>query len=156
VLTAKQGALYFSLIAGLSSIASTVGGFVVSIVVERVGLIGVLACAVMSLMVCLVLGDIAYGYSKNYGFDPANQMMKKGESSNHRSQGDIEGITKIAYRLFQNEPMLGALFYETLCFQSLAAIGNMCLVMNLKGALSNDSDRASWTGKVRRDLLQDA
>jgi len=146
VLTAKQGALYFASIAGLSSISSTLGGALVPTVVDRVGLIGLLACATLSLIVCYILGDLAYEYSEKFGFNPANQMKKQGPS-NLKSPND--GILKKAYTLFQKEPILGALLFEALSFQSLATIGNICLMKKLKDDIVSDSERASWSGKVR-------
>ncbi|KAL7469931.1 hypothetical protein ACHAXS_010173 [Conticribra weissflogii] len=50
------------------------------------------------------------------------------------------------YTLFQRVPTLGALFLETLTFQSLSTILNTILVTQLKQAVPDDAQRAAWTG----------
>jgi len=148
ILTAKQGALYFASIAGLSSISSTIGGALVPTIVKRIGLMGLLGFTTLSLIVSCILGDLAYSYSEKFGFDPANQMKKEDKYNSNR-KGDDMGILMKAERLFRQEHLLGALFFETLCFQSVTELGNICLVKKLKDDIVNDSLRAAWTGKVR-------
>ncbi len=64
------------------------------------------------------------------------------------------GIVRKAYDLFIRVPVLGALFFEVIAFQSLSTIINVCFVTKLKDAISNDSLRAAWTGKVCTNRLR--
>lgn len=54
-----------------------------------------------------------------------------------------------ALALFQRTPILVLLFLEVINFRTMCAILNLCYVKKLGVDLSEDSDRAAWTGKVR-------
>ena len=58
------------------------------------------------------------------------------------------GMFRKAILLFARVPVLGALFWEVISFQSLSTILNVCFVTKLKDAVTDDSDRAAWMGQV--------
>mmetsp|Transcript_20874 Transcript_20874/g.42737 ORF Transcript_20874/g.42737 Transcript_20874/m.42737 type:complete len:599 (-) Transcript_20874:108-1904(-) len=70
---------------------------------------------------------------------------KQSKSSNSSSSSLLHQV-KQGYTLFKRVPTLGALFLETLTFQSLSTILNTILVTQLKQAVPDDGQRAAWTG----------
>lgn len=60
IMSASEGARYFSWIAGLSSISSTVAAASVSIAVKEFDLIGLLILSSISLFAATILGDLGY------------------------------------------------------------------------------------------------
>jgi len=150
VLTSGEGAKYFSAIAGLSSISSTAAGTIVSNIVDKLGLGGLLGIASLSLLLSMLLADLAYGISENYGFDPAEEMKRKKAEKDklNASRGQEEvGLIRKTRDMFHRVPVLGALFCEVVSFQSLSTVLNVCMVTRLKEAITDDAVRAAWTGK---------
>ncbi|KAL7496264.1 hypothetical protein ACHAWT_004428 [Skeletonema menzelii] len=165
IFTPTEAGKYYSYVAGLSSISSMIAGTSVSRLVEWIGLGGLLGLAAASLTLTLLLADWAYSTSEKYGFDPSREMQKKNESkskskgkddklSQSTDAGTEEKTNKTLLRqiregisLFRRVPTLGALFFETLCFQSLSTILSTCFVMELE-SVPNDNERASWTGNL--------
>lgn len=156
VLTPTQGSSYFASIAGLSSITSTAAGTSVSWVVEKVGISGLLGGTVICLLLSMICGDVAYGISEKYGFDPAEEIKKKKKEKDKKKVRDSsspgavenEGMVRKATDLFVRVPTLWYLFCEVLSFQSLSTLVNVCFVTKLKSAIIDDSARAAWTGKL--------
>lgn len=150
VLTSGEGAKYFSAIAGLSSLSSTAAGTIVSNIVDKLGLGGLLGIASLSLLFSMLLADLAYGISESRGFDPAEEMKRKKAEKEKltASKGQEEvGLIKKTRDMFQRVPVLGALFGEVVSFQSLSTVLNVCMVTRLKEAITDDAVRAAWTGK---------
>uniref|UniRef100_A0A7R9VC99 ADP,ATP carrier protein n=1 Tax=Pseudictyota dubia TaxID=2749911 RepID=A0A7R9VC99_9STRA len=149
ILTSEEGATWFASFAGLSSISSTIAGTMLSRWVETIGLNGLLVVASLGLIVTAVLADVAYDMSERHGFDPAEEIRKK-EASKKESIGEAgkeKGKVQEAVDLFRRVPILGALFWEVISFQSLSTILNVCFVTRLKEVVTDDALRAAWTGK---------
>ena len=53
-----------------------------------------------------------------------------------------------ARTLFQDVPILGKLFVEVISFQTLMAIINLCFITRLKHEITDDSQRAAYTGQL--------
>ena len=150
VLTSAEGASYFSPIAGLSSLSSALAGAIVGKIVDKSGLGGLLGIASASLLLSILLADLAYGLSEKHDFDPAEEMKRKKAEKDKLSatKGQKEvGLLKKTRDMFDRVPVLGALFCEVISFQSLATILNVCMVTRLKEALTDDAVRAAWTGR---------
>lgn len=146
-MTPAEGSRWFASIAGLSSLASTLTGTTVSSLVERVGLPGLLLCTTFTLTGSLLLGDYSYRLAEHHGFDPAEELKQKQQSKQESSSKASTNRVAKAVQLFRKVPTLGALFGETLSFQSLSTILNVCLVTKLKASIVDDVARAAWTGK---------
>jgi len=150
VLTAEEGATLFSAIAGLSSLSSTAAGAILSITVDKMGLAGLLGVAGTTLVVSMILADAAYGISEIYNFDPAEDMKikkkEKDESGTSNTPKEMGLIAKTR-DMFLRVPVLGALFNEVVSFQSFATLLNIWMVTMLKDVISDDAERAAWTGK---------
>ena len=119
-------------------------------VVDKLGLGGLLGIASLSLLLSMLLADLAYGISENYGFDPAEEMKRKKAEKDklNASRGQEEvGLIRKTRDMFERVPVLGALFCEVVSFQSLSTVLNVCMVTRLKEAITDDAVRAAWTGK---------
>jgi len=85
VLTPEEGIRVFAPIAGLGSIGSTLAAGLVSVLVDRLGLIGLLHISGASYIVSAILADVAYGMARIGGFEPGGDASKYGGIS---SSGD--------------------------------------------------------------------
>jgi len=63
-----------------------------------------------------------------HGFDPANEMLEKKKKATKQPSPKNTGIVKKAYDLFIRQPVLGALFFEVILFQSLSTVINVCFL----------------------------
>jgi len=124
-----------------------VAGTLLASLVNKIGLNGLITVAGLSLVVTAALADAGYNMSEEGGFDPAEEIKKKEESKKKDADGKGKGMVRDAVDLFGRVPVLGALFWEVIAFQSLSTILNVCLVTKLKEAVTDDSLRAAWTGK---------
>jgi ATP/ADP translocase len=167
IFTPTEAGKYYSYIAGMSSISSMIAGGSVSMVVNRIGLPGLLGIAATSLSCTCLLADWAYSLSEKYGFGPEierqRSIIRKKETNvvttqslpsdgnKHQQQhtqtnNSLLDIARNGISLIRRVPTLGALFLEALTFESLATILSMSLVTQLKDAVPNDDNRAAWTG----------
>ena len=149
VCTPDEGSRWFSTLAGVSSIFSTLAGSTVHFLLPFTGLLGLMATTCLSLAVTLVCQDKAYALAEQHGFDPAQQQMqtrRKALSTAGEEQQRHNRLTK-AVELFQRVPTLAALFCEIVSFQSLNSIVNVAFVRALKTTLPNDLERSSFTGR---------
>ena len=125
-------------------------GAIVGKIVDKSGLGGLLGIASASLLISMLLADLAYGLSEKHDFDPAEEMKRKkaekDELSATKGQKEV-GLLKKTRDMFDRVPVLGALFCEVVSFQSLSTILNVCMVTQLKEALIDDAVRAAWTGR---------
>eukprot|EP00978_Attheya_sp_CCMP212_P046474 scaffold394564_cov51-Attheya_sp.AAC.2 len=152
VMTPEQGATWFAAIAGVSSVASTIAAAGLSTLVYKVGVPGLLLAAGVAIILSIIFGDNAYAISEKYGFDPAQELVKKREKANldkatTKPHETHSNIFVRASDLFTRVPALGALFWEVLSFQSLSSVLNLCFVTKLKESIPNDALRAAWMGK---------
>jgi ATP/ADP translocase len=180
VLTAEEGSRLFAPIAGLGSIGSTLAAGSVSLLVESVGLIGLMYMAGISYIVCAILANIAFSTAKSHGFEPSSSgKIEKNEDSQSTissSASDGRGayapinngtkdsptstvtnatlpclkknnIFQQAYSLFHRVPVLGALFVEVIVSQCLSSLVNYIYLYKLKVTITDDSERAGWSGK---------
>jgi len=169
IFTPTEAGKYYSYVAGLSSVSSMIAGTSVSKLVEWIGLEGLLGLAAASLTLTLLLADWAYSTAEKHGFDPSREIQKRKKNKadstlQHSKQSQSRSRSTDAsteekpnktllhqiregVSLFRRVPTLGALFFETLCFQSLSTILSTCFVMELE-SVPNDNERASWTGNL--------
>jgi len=150
VATPSEGTLWFSRMAGLSSLVSTVTGAAVPYLLPHVGLLGLLATTCLTLTVTLLCQDRAYGLASEHGFDPtAQQNMKAEQAGIKEDAGSLGNQNRFdkAVRLFRRVPTLGALFVEVLSFQSLNSILNVAFIRALKANVPDDLARTAYTGR---------
>lgn len=146
VLTPDQSAKWFAPIAGLTSIASAVGGIAVRFLTSKVGLAGTLGCTGVALCASLLATERAYSIADKNGFAPTKHSKKEGKQKGLKKYSkDNEGLLSKATRLFARVPVLRALFLEILASQGLATLLNVCFVKVL-ASISNDNERAGWVG----------
>jgi ATP/ADP translocase len=169
VLTADEGTKAFAPIAGLGSIGSTLAAGMVSTLVERSGLIGLLYMAGASFIVSAFFADVAFGVARKNGFEPKGDSDKQtkeeqfpnepniptpDEPNNGKSMSNSitsrcckkNNIFRQAHNLFQRVPVLGALFGEVIISQCLSSLVNYIYLYKLKATITNDSERAGWSG----------
>ncbi len=176
VLTPDEGSKLFAPIAGLGSIGSTLAAGSVSILVDRVGLIGLMYMAGTTYIFCALLANLAFSTAKSNGFEPAsgNKAEKNdqpqsssstsgkgayapinnsgGANTSQISTNSIpclqkNNIFQQAYALFHRVPVLGALFVEVVVSQCLSSLVNYIYLYKLKVAITDDALRAGWSGK---------
>jgi len=148
ILSVEDGARWFASIAGISSLASTACGTLVSVLVQRIGLYGLLACTVITLSASLLCAERAYHLSQIYNFDPGAEIRQKNMEKSQKKHETQQNLAKKARSLFDRVPALKALFFEILSFQSMTTILNVCFVSKLKSTITNDEERAAWTGRL--------
>jgi len=147
ILSVESGTRWFASIAGLSSLASAFSGTMVSILAQRIGLYGLLGCTAFTLSISLLCAERAYYISKVYNFDPGDEISKKQVEKSRKKEDAQSNLTGKVQKLFQRVPELKALFFEVISFQSMATILNICFVSKLKSTITNDIERAAWTGR---------
>ena len=145
VLTPNESARWFAPIAGLTSIASVVGGTAVSFLTERLKLTGTFACTGLALLVSTLATGKAYSIAEKNGFSPKPRSKSKAKK-NGKTQEYEGGLYKKARVLFKRVPVLKALFCEILASQSLATLLNVCFVASVGATIPDDKIRAGWVG----------
>lgn len=150
----SQSANWFGPISGLTSILSAIGGWFTSSLVNLVGLTGVVALAGISLLLSLLMSQKAYRIAEKHGFNPDSEhFMNKASTITSNSNTHIprkpdgRNMIQKAFHIFERVPTLQRLFWEILSCQGLATLLNVCFVMKLQEAISNDALRAGWTGR---------
>jgi len=88
VLTPEEGTRVFAPIAGLGSIGSTLAAGMVSALVGRLGLIGLLHLAGASFVVSAVMADVAFGTARRGGFEPKKEDAADGKKHGGTGPGD--------------------------------------------------------------------
>ena len=158
IFTPAQAGTYYSYVAGISSVASMIAGASVSRIVTWTGVPGLLGVASFALLGTLILTARAYSLAEINGFDPSLELQRKSKEkkktarqSNQEEKEtkshDILLQMKKGTSLFRRVPVLAALFFETITFQSLCTVLNTSLVTQLKNAVPDDPSRAAWTGR---------
>lgn len=150
VLTPNESARWFAPIAGLTSIASVLGGTAVSFLTGRLKLSGTLACTGLALLLSMLATRQAYSIAETGGFSPKprSKGIDGGKSKQHgkKVQKYEGGLVTKARNLFKRVPVLKALFCEILASQSLATLLNVCFVASVGATISDDTIRAGWVG----------
>lgn len=173
ILTAEEGTKAFAPIAGLGSIGSTLAAGMVSTLVERSGLIGLLYMAGASFVLSAAFADVAFGIARKNGFEPKGDADKQGDEdfANEPTKQSLldekddsinsksstvnsstsrcckkNNIFQQAHTLFQRVPVLGALFVEVIISQCLSSLVNYIYLYKLKTTITDDSLRAGWSG----------
>jgi len=172
VLTPAQSSKWFAPISGLTSITSAIAGWFVAPLVDKVGLNGVLMSSGLLLSTSLFFASKAYTLSEQYGFNPADELIKRHESKQQphsatdnkkKNRGkkaepivvkteseepkEKDGIVSKASNLFGRVPVLKSLFVEILACQGLSTLLNVLFVTKLSQSIPDDSQRAGWMGK---------
>lgn len=142
VLTPNESAKWFAPIAGLTSIASVMGGTGVGFLTERLRLSGTLACTGLALLASTLATGKAYSIADKNGFSPKPRSKVKAKNSKHEEGGMVSK----AQSLFKRVPVLKALFFEILASQSLATLLNVCFVASVGATIPDDAMRAGWVG----------
>ncbi len=148
VLTPNESARWFAPIAGLTSIASVVGGTAVSFLSERLKLSGTLACTGLALLLSMLATGQAYSIAEKNGFSPKPRAksLKSMKTRGQKGEGYEGGLFTKAGKLFKRVPVLKALFCEILASQSLATLLNVCFVASVGATIPDDTVRAGWVG----------
>lgn len=148
VVTPDEGAQWFGLLTGLSSVICSITASLVPFILPFTGLIGMYALTAVTLVGSLLCGDRAYALSQQHGFDPALQQEHK-QKEKHDTTSKKAKTSRItdAIALFRRVPTLGALFTEGISFQSLNTILNVAMVRALKLEIPDDMARSAFTGR---------
>eukprot|EP00536_Pseudo-nitzschia_multiseries_P005217 jgi/Psemu1/238343/estExt_Genewise1.C_950057 len=150
VLTPNESAKWFAPIAGLTSIASVMGGTAVSFLSERLNLSGTLACTGLALILSMLATGKAYSIAEKNGFSPKPRSkkmnLKKGKQNGRKGEEYEGGMLSKARNLFKRVPVLKALFCEIIASQSLATLLNVCFVASVGATIPDDTVRAGWVG----------
>ena len=150
VLTSNEGKRLFAPIAGLGSIGSTCCAGIVSHIVGRVGLTGLMYLAACCYLVCASLSEYAFVIAGRGHFAPKMKNIAKSNGSIPADGGNrspYKGSTFDQARLlFQRVPVLRALFVEVIVSQSLSSLVNYIFLVTLKSSISSDELRAGWSG----------
>lgn len=165
VLTAEEGTKVFAPIAGLGSIGSTLAAGLVSVLVEKGGLMGLLYVAGASYVASAFMANIAFGLARRHGFEPIGGRheenpckVKNIDSKTNEEVNESEspssptacckkgGLFQQAYYLFKRVPVLEALFFEVVVSQCLSSLVNFIYLYKLKATIIDDSQRAGWSG----------
>lgn len=97
ILTPDEGSTFFAPIAGLGSIGSTVAAGLVSVLIRKIGLIGLLYAAGASYIVSATLADWAFGLARRGGFEPigggGGDGIEKGKQSTATSTSTTTSAT---------------------------------------------------------------
>lgn len=162
VVTPQEGALWFAVLAGCSSLFCSFMGSLVPIMLPYTGLLGLMGLTAVTLTGSLLCADRAYALSEQHGFDPSQQQkqhqkQKQQKQNQQQATGVQQQATGVqqsspnrfsqAVELFGRVPILGVLFAEVLSFQSLNTILNVAFMRSLKADIVNDQLRAAYTGK---------
>ncbi|GAX12307.1 hypothetical protein FisN_1Hh239 [Fistulifera solaris] len=147
ILNPSQSEKWFGPIAGLTSLTSALSGFLVTPVVQRVGLSGALMGTAVTLIISSLLSSSAYDVARKYGFEPkdtteSSRPKAKTPSKSSHGVGTIEKMVS----LFGRVPLLRLLFFEVLASQAMATILNISFVAALSTAIPNDTKRAGYVG----------
>lgn len=149
ILNPSQSEKWFGPIAGLTSLTSALSGFLVTPVVQRIGLSGALMGTAVTLLVSLILSSSAYDIARKHGFEPTEIKSKpslKAKSQGTSTQSRSVGMVEKTVSLFERVPLLRLLFFEVLTSQAMATILNISFVAALSTAIPNDSKRAGYVG----------
>jgi ATP/ADP translocase len=74
--------------------------------------------------------------------------LKKTKGKKSDLDASWKGTLVKAQTLFQDVPILGKLFIEVISFQTLMAVINLCFITRLKHEITDDSERAAYTGQL--------
>jgi hypothetical protein len=157
VVTPAEGAKWFGILTGCSSLFCSFTGSLVPKLVPVTGLLGLMGLTAVTLTGSALCADRAYALSEQYGFDPSKQRQQqpteqkqepsKSQSANAIQPTSAQSKFSQAVALFRRVPTLGVLFAEVLSFQSLNTILNVAFVRSLKKDIVNDQLRAAYTGQ---------
>ena len=84
------------------------------------------------------------------GFEPLNDGMKKSDNVHDKGKRD-ENMINSTQLLFRRVPILRAMFFEVILSQFLSSVLNFHFMIKVKDTITNDEERAGWTGNVRLD-----
>jgi len=151
LLSPAEGKVYFAPISGVSSITSTIAAAMVSRIVVKVGLQGLLMGGALSLIASAFLADKAYQISEEHGFDPSihitNKKTTKKIKQEQSKPNNHIGIIQTTKDLFSRVPTLSALFCEVITCGFLSSLLNFMFVFQLKETIPEDFMRAGYSGK---------
>jgi ATP/ADP translocase len=149
VVTPDEGARWFGILAGCSSLFCSLTGSMVPKLLPSTGLLGLLGLTAVTLTGSALCADRAYAISEQYGFDPSKQRQQQESKSQKENAVPPTAQSKFsqAVELFRRVPTLGVLFAEVLSFQSLNTILNVAFVRSLKQDIVDDQMRAAYTGQ---------
>ncbi|GAX24947.1 hypothetical protein FisN_2Lh223 [Fistulifera solaris] len=152
VLTPEEGSRWISRLAGIMSITSSLLGQTAALMLPFTGLIGLLAATCVTLVGTLLCADKAYAVASQHGFDPTQSSQKKKKKEKETTSQPNEKVHQNkfveAYHLFKRVPTLGALFVETVSFQTLSNILNVAFVQALKVQIPNDVLRSAYSSRL--------
>ena len=151
VLTPDEGARWFTIITGSSSLFCSAMGSIVPYLLPHTGLLGLMALTMVTLTGTLLFSDTAYGLSQKHGFDPSEQKKDKTKKDDptavENKKSDVGRVTK-ATNLFRRVPTMAALFTETISFQTLNTVLNVAFITALKVQIPDDITRSAYTSRT--------
>ncbi len=147
VLTPEEGSRWISRLAGIMSITSSLLGQTAALMLPFTGLIGLLAATCVTLVGTLLCADKAYAVASQHGFDPTKSSQKKTSKQTEKVEANQNKFAE-AYHLFKRVPTLGALFVETVSFQTLSNILNVAFVQALKVQIPDDVLRSAYSSRL--------
>ena len=165
IVTPNEGAQWFGILTGISSILCTICAGIIPYILPHIGLIGMYSLTAVTLYGTLRCGDRAYTIAEQNGFDPALQQKDKMKSktgqqyqtpqsnkaisTSKASGGSDANNSRIsdAITLFRRVPTLRALLVEGISFQSLGTILNVAMIRALKVQIPDDIARSAYTGR---------
>jgi ATP/ADP translocase len=160
IATPNEGAQWFGVLTGISSILCTICAGMIPYILPHVGLIGMYSMTAVTLYGTLFCGDRAYTIAEQNGFDPALQQNEKKKleqkqqfnkatstSKSNNSTDDSSNRVSDAITLFRRVPTLRALLLEGISFQSLGTILSVAFIRALKLQIPDDIARSAYTGQ---------
>ena len=159
VLTSNEGKRLFAPIAGLGSIGSTFCAGLVSHIVGRIALTGLMYLAACCYLICASLSEYAFVIAGRGHFAPKMKDIAQDGSittTNGGNRSPYKGSTfDQAMLLFRRVPVLRALFVEIIISQSLSSLVNFIFLLQLKSSITSDELRAGWSGNFCAYLYLD-
>jgi hypothetical protein len=151
VVSPAEGAKWFGVLAGCSSLFCAFMASLVPVMLPATGLLGLMGLTAVTLTGSLWCADRAYAISEQYGFDPSKQRQQEKEAKTKEANPVQPTAQRSKFsqvvELFRRVPTLGVLFAEVLSFQSLSTILNVAFVRSLKQDIVNDQLRAAYMGQ---------
>jgi ATP/ADP translocase len=153
--SSSSATMWFAPIAGLGSVASTVIGLCMPMLVDKFGLIGLLSVASFVLLLSGVCADQAYRIALRNGFEPGHFNNSTSNSknttcsdiNNDKNSHHQDSLVQASFKLFTRVPILASLCLEVLACQSVSSIIHFLFMLKVQQSIPDDSHRASWTGR---------
>jgi len=112
--------------------------------VEKIGLIGLLFSASITIGLSGILGHVAYRIAAMNGFEPKH--APKDSENLEKDALCRSNAASDALMLLRRVPSLGALFCDVILAQAFSSLLNFLFLLKAKNIILDDSARAGFTG----------